>query len=97
MAPIMITRLAQNLHTTTGDVGATSTHNWNAPLPDPMRRTISPGLMNATSETLGCPPAIQVAAVRISHGTIHSERIAQLVPMSCHVRDRYRGAAAISP
>lgn len=96
MVATMIARLAQNRHATMVEAGATSTHHWNGPLPDPMRRIMSLGFMNDTGDTLGSPPAIQVAAVRMSHGTIQSAMSPPLVPMSRHAWDRCRGAAAIS-
>ncbi len=102
MAPLVTVaivnpRLAQNCHATTGDLGATSRHHSSALVPDARRRMISPGLMNATGDALGWPPAIHVAAVRTSHGTIQSATSAALVQTSREAWVRGRGVAAIGP
>ena len=87
--------LTQNCHAMTGDRGATSSHHSSPLVPDARRRMISPGLMKATGDALGWPPAIHVDVVRTSHGTIQSATSAALAQTSREAWVRGRGVAAI--
>jgi hypothetical protein len=91
----MSDRAVQNFQTTTVEVGLTSTHHCNGPMPDAKRRTSAPGLMNATGETLGSPPAINVATVSANHEHIQTVTSNAAMPISRQAWVRYCGAAAI--
>jgi|GEM_PF-5742368 len=89
-------RPLQNRHATTGDLGPTSTHHCKGPLADATRRKTSVGSTKATGDTLGRPPALQVATVNVIHGTIQSESSTPIVQTSRHAWVGCLGAAAIS-
>src|ERR1039458_1478145 len=65
-------------------------------MPDAKRRGRAEGGMDATGETLGSPPAINVATVSANHEHIQTVTSNAPMPMSRHAWVRYRGAAAIN-